>query len=223
MTNRKNRFAALAAVILLLAIGGAALAQTTTEQPPERAAYTGGYLKYTYRTTAGAFNVSELTTTEIAPQANGQYQVTTTTTETTPLAQVHLGFMGMSLNVLRLYQRENTSGRVDISPLDNLATLVLEPQKKYLLPDGGLFQTSERVTIAGLSGVKGVYTQADVPNVTVTIVLADDLTIRQLLPFPLSATMEYTQAAGTAVGEGMLPPGGRFSGTIELVEYKRSQ
>jgi hypothetical protein len=79
------------------------------------------------------------------------------------------------------------------------------------------------VTIAGLTGVKGVYTQADVPNVTVTIVLADDLSLRELLPFPLSASMEYTQPAGTAVGEGMLPPGGRFSGTVELVEYKRTQ
>jgi len=222
MTNRRAQVRALAAVSLLLLAGAAAFAQTA-DQPRERPAYPGGYLKYTYRTSAGAFNLSELQTTEITPLANGQYQVTTTTTETANAQQIEPEMVGFSLNVLRLYRRGNMSGRVDISPLDNLSDQVLEPQKKYLLPDGGLFQTSERVTIAGLTGVKGVYTQADVPNVTVTIVLADDLLVRQLLPFPLSATMEYTQQAGTAVGEGMLPPGGRFSGTVELVEYKRTQ
>jgi len=222
MTNRRAQVCTLAAVGLLLLAGAAAFAQTT-DQPRERAAYPGGYLKYTYRTSAAAFSLSELQTTEITPLANGQYQVTTTTSETANAQQIRLGMIGFSLNVLRLYQRENTSGRVDLSPLDNLSNQVLEPQKKYLLPDGGLFQTSERVTIAGLTGVKGVYTQADVPNVTVTIVLADDLSLRELLPFPLSASMEYTQPAGTAVGEGMLPPGGRFSGTVELVEYKRTQ
>lgn len=220
MTHGKTWVVALAAVGLLLIASAVALAQTT-QQPAERPAYPGGYLKYTYRITAGAFNISELSTTEIVPQANGQYQVNSTTTETANAQQIQLGMIGFSLNVLRLYTRENTSGRVDLSPLENLGAL--EPGKKYLLPDGALFQTSERVTLAGLTGVKGVYTQADVPNVTVTIVEADDVQVRQLLPFPLSASMEYTQQAGTAVGEGMLPAGTKISGTVELVDYKRTQ
>jgi hypothetical protein len=219
MIDRRTGIAALAAVAWVLLAAGAALAQQSQRQPQEE--YPGGYLKYTYRMQAGAANLAETTTTEITPTANGQYQVVTTTQETASAEQIRLGFFGFSLRWLGLYVREDTSGRIDLSPLDALADQGLEPQKKYLLPDGGLLQTADRVTIAGLSGVEGTYLQADVPNVKITLVLADDLEVRRLLPFPLRVKLEYTQPAGTTSVDGTPAPGTRFSGMIELVEYKR--
>jgi len=74
------------------------------------------------------------------------------------------------------------------------------------------------VMIAGLSGIEGVYTRADVAGVTIRVVLADDLFVRQFLPFPLRVQLQYSQPADTT-GDGSTIQATYISGTIELVEY----
>jgi len=159
--------------------------------------------------------MAETTTTEITPTDDGRYQVVTTTTELTSPDEIRLGFFGASLQWLGLYMSEDTSDQLDISQLDAFATMVLEPNKTYMLPDGGKLQTGDRVTVAGLPGIEAVYTQANVAGVTITVVLADDLFVRQFLPFPLRVQLEYSQPAGAAPGIETV----YISGKIELVEY----
>ncbi|MBU0595892.1 hypothetical protein KJ567_04325, partial [Candidatus Bipolaricaulota bacterium] len=131
---------------------------------------------------------------------------------------IRLGFFGGASQWLGLQVGEGASALFDLSPLGALADQVLEPQKTYLLPDGGKLQTAERVMVAGLAGVEGLYTQADTPGAIIRVVLADDLYIRQFLPFPLRVQLEYedTTSAGSEE-EGTLDRS--FSGHIELVEY----
>ena len=211
-------FAAAVAAFLL----GSGLVLAQPSQPAAQK-YPGGYLKYTYRTEAGVVNLVETTTTEIVPLPDGQYEMTTTTRGVAGREQIRLGLFGISLQWLGLYVGENAGTRIDLSPLNALATQVLEPQKKYLLPDGGLFETGDRVTVAGLSGIEGTYTQANAPGVVVTVVLADDLELRVLLPFPLRTEIRYVQGGNGSDAEDASGSGARFSGRIELIEYKRTQ
>lgn len=181
-------------------------------------AFPGGHLRFSYRTETGSAGIAETTTTEITPTGDGRYQVVTTTEQSTASDEIRLGFFGVSFKWLGLYSSEDTNGTFDISPLDAFATMVLEPHKTYMLPDGGKLQTGDRVTIAGLSGIEGVYTRADVAGVTITVVLADDLFVRQFLPFPLRVQLQYTQPADTT-GGGTAIQSTYLSGTIELIEY----
>lgn len=206
-------YIALAVVLL----SGVVWADT---QPTGKAgAFPGGHLKFSYRTETGSAGMAETTTTEITPTGDGRYQVVTTTTQSSSKDEIRLSFFGISLKWLGLYRSNDTGGTLDITPLDAFATMVLEPHKTYMLPDGGKLQTGDRVTIAGLSGIEGVYTRADVTGVAITVVLADDLFVRQFLPFPLRVELQYTQPADTTSGEGSPIQSTYVSGTIELVEY----
>jgi hypothetical protein len=178
-----------------------------------------GYYKYTYRIEAGATNIS-LMTTEIEQQSDGLFQVTTTVRETSdPDIVWRGGFFGSSLGALGLYMSEERSGLFDMSVLNGLSDVALEPGVKYALPDGCLFQAVERVTIAGLSGIRGIYTQSSLPKIQVALVLAEDLKVRMFLPFPLFVEILYPAAESGGSGqEGVVSA--QVSGKIELQSYE---
>ena len=161
--------------VLLLAGGLGALGQE------EKASPIGDitYLKYTYTIAVGAEGLSETTTTEIVLRPDGQYEIVTTTRSISSPGEVHLGFAGVSLQWLGLYVGGTTTGRFDISQLNAFSDVALEPHHTYTLPDGGLLQMGDAVTIAGLSGVKGVFTNRSVAGATITVVMATDLQVRR--------------------------------------------
>jgi hypothetical protein len=202
----------MASVVLLsvLALGVVGLAQTdganatapanTNARPASVSLfgggpYPGGYLKYTYTVSREGANRTSTTTTEITPVADGTYTVVSTSSETLPLAMVRTDFYGIPMMRLGIHVAENTSGTIDLSPLSNISSSVIEPGKNYILPDGGRFQAGAVGMIAGVQVVYGTYTHADYTNVEIQLAFAVDLTIRALLPFPAMMEFRYSSAA----------------------------
>ena len=213
MTRRWGRHAVLLGIVLLL-IAGTVWGEDEAH-PKFGGEFLGEYLRFSYRTETGG-GLAETITTEITQLPDGRYQVVTTTEQVTGADEIRLGFFGGSFRWLGLYMSDDTGDRFDLSSLDALADQALEPHKRYMLPDGGLLQTGDRVTVAELSGVEGVFTQADATGVTITVVLADDPDVRRLLPFPLRVQLEYEE--GDADITQVV-----FSGTVELVEFTRTR
>ena len=213
MTRRWKRHAVLVGIVLLL-IAGTVWGED--EAPPKLGgAVVGEYLRFSYRTETDG-GLTETITTEITRLPDGRYQVVTTTEQETGADEIRLGFFGGSFRWLGLYMSDETGDRFDLSSLDALAEQALEPNMRYMLPDGGLLQTGDRVTVTGLSGIEGIFTQADAAGVTITVVLADDPELRRLLPFPLRVQIEYEE--GDADFASIF-----FSGTVELVEFTRTR
>jgi hypothetical protein len=158
----------------------------------------------------GVVGLAETTTTEITPAGDGRYNVVTTTRAEAEREQIPMGLAGFSMRWL---------GGIDLSGLNALSQQVLDPGRPYVTPDGGLLVTGGRVTVAGLPGVEGIYTQASAPNVRITVVLADDLVVRHLLPLPLRVEIEYSQSSDPGLGEGASATDTYVSGKIELLEY----
>ncbi len=192
---------------LLLVVGLGALGQE------EKASPIGDitYLKYTYQMELGAEGLSETTTTVMTRMTDGRYEVVTTTQSISSPGEVHLRFGGASLQWLGLYAGGASTGRLDISQLNAFSDVVLEPHHTYTLPDGGLLQMGDTVTVAGIAGVEGVYTNRSVAGATITVVMATDLQVRALLPFPLRVSVEYAKTASDVTTS--------YSGTIVLVDY----
>jgi len=203
-------------VVLSLALLFMACAGWGEEEADER--YDGGYLRFSYRTET-ASGLQETIATEIIPLEDGRFRVSTTTEQITGLREIRLGFFGGSFHWLGLYAGEQEGDRLDLSDLDALSSQELEPDRRYLLPDGGLLQTSARVTVAGLSGIEGVFTCDGAEGVTVRVVLAEDRMLRQLLPFPLEVeiTCEDRSEGGEDAVAATWDPG-----TIRLVESSRT-
>ena len=174
--------------------------------------YPGGYTRFIYRTTTASSRV-EVTTTEIIPLGGEQYSVRTTREGVARNAEIRVSFFADAAQALGLYMGDDAGSPFDLSPLGALADQVLKPNWTYGLADGWLLQTGERVTVAGLTGVEGILAHADTPAAIVRVVLADDLYIRQFLPFPLRVELEYE----VTTEEGVAVP--IFSGKIELEEY----
>jgi hypothetical protein len=198
--KRSRAFLACAVVAFIILAGAVALGGD----------YPGGHLLYTYRMETGVVGLAETTTTEITPAGDGRYDVVTTMHAEAEREQIPMGLAGFSMRWL---------GGIDLSGLNALSQQVLDPGRTYVTPDGGLLVTGDRVTVAGLSGVEGVYTQASAPNVRITVVLADDLVARHLLPLPLRVEIEYSQSSGPGLGEGASATDTYVSGRIELLEY----
>lgn len=214
--QRLKQFIAYAVITSAL-LSSAVWANT---EPVGKSPYPGGHLRFAYRTTTGEAGATETTVTTVKPIDNGHYQVITTTEQSVPPEGIRLSFFGTSLKWLGLYISEDKDDKVDISALDAFADMPLELDKTYILPDGGKLQTRGRITIAGVSGIEAVYTQANMVGVTITVVLADDLFVRQFLPFPLKVQLQYSQPASTTqAGEENPIQVAYLSGTIELIEY----
>jgi hypothetical protein len=129
-----------------------------------------------------------------------------------PLDMVSTGFYGIPLPRLGIRVAENSSGTIDMSPLSNIASSVIEPGKNYILPDGGRFQAGTLGTIAGVDVVYGTYTHADYTNVEIQFAFAVDLTVRGLLPFPAMMEFRYSTAADLPLSTFSL---------VKLTEYVR--
>jgi len=200
-------------LVSVLALGALAIGQTSgsnttptqgangqNERPPVDifggGTYPGGYLKYTYTVTRQGATTGATTTTEITPQSDGTYAVVSTSSETLPLDMVHIGFFGIPLMRLGIRVPENTNGTIDLSPLENIASTAIEPNKDYILPDGGDFKAGSTGTIAGIDIVYGTYTNANFTNVAILLAFPVDLTIRSLLPFPAEMEFRYSSAPG---------------------------
>lgn len=197
-------FAKLAtAAILLLLVATGTIA---------REVYPGGYTRFIYRTTTASARV-ELTTTEIIPLGDEQYSVQTTRQNLGRSAEIRLSFFGDASQSLGLYMGDDADSPFDLSPLGALADEVLKTNWTYGLADGWSLQTGEQVTVAGLTGVEGILVHADTPSAIVRVVLADDLYIRQFLPFPLRVELEYQETTNDGSIVRM------FSGRVELEEY----
>jgi len=215
MNGRWSASAVLLGAALLL------VAMTANGSDKTDSKYGGEYLRFAYRTETND-GLEETLTTEVIPTPEGQYRVLTTTEQITGSDEVRLGFFGGSFRWLGLYQSDDAAGRFDLSSLDALANQQLEPRKKYLLPDGGLLQTGERTTVAGVPGIEATFTRAAAAGVTITVVLAEDLSLRSLLPFPLRVRVDYDASVAEAGEDGAPLISTYFSGSIELVEFART-
>ena len=147
--------------------------------------YEGGHLLYSYQVGREGQDEFSITTTEIIPQDDGTYRIENSSTDVVSLTGVNIAFFGISLRGLGFRIPTTEGGTVDLSPLEALEDEVLEPDREYVLPDGGFLVAGESGTIAGLDVVYATYTHADFTNVQIQLAMPTDLTIRNLLPlFP---------------------------------------
>jgi len=183
-------------------------------------AYAGGYTRFVYQTETASGRV-ERSTTEITPQEDGTYRVVTTTEGSVSQNDIRLSFFGTAAESLGLFMSEDSDSPFDLSPLGALASQSLEPGKTYLLTQGWSLQTTTRVSIADLAGIEGIFSHADTPQAIVHVVLAEDLYIRQFLPFPLRVTLEYQETTDADLEDtsGVTIV---FSGQVELLEYSNT-
>ena len=184
-------------------------------------AYTGGYLKYSYKVSREGVDGYSITTTEIIPEEDGMYRIESSSTDIVPLDRVGISFFGISLQGLGFRAPTNTGGTVDLSPLSALESEVLEPHREYILPDGGFLLAENAGTIAGIDVIYATFTHADFDNVSIHLAMPVDLTIRNLLPLFPYLELEYKVADSTAEGttdEPIAPQMRRFS-QIELIEF----
>lgn len=174
----------------------------------------GGYVSFSYRTVTREGLVEDVTTW-IVPGEDGTYRVVTRTEMRVGADEIRIGFSGAAMRSLGLYSSQGSG--VDLAWLGGVGGLGIEPGKKYLLPDGGVLQTGERVTVVGLTGIEGVFTHTGDPAVKITVVIADDPELRDLLPFPLRITIEYDYTRLGTSDPDEVPQ----SGSMELVAFTR--
>ena len=223
----------LVASSLMLTLAIAGLAQTESDQAPTGAGrpaqvdlfggstFEGGHLKYSYRVSREGVDGYSLTTTEIIPEDDGTYRIESSSTDVVPADRVTIGFFGISLVGLGFRAPTNTGGTVDLSPLSALETEVLEPNREYILPDGGFLQAEDAGTIAGIDVVYATFTHADFDNVSIHLAMPVDLTIRNLLPLFPYLELEYEAADASSDDETEDSPDlhRRSYSQIELVEF----
>jgi hypothetical protein len=235
--NRRMVLLVLVSVALGVFVLGAA-AQTGDGPPPEdeppqrvgspgdrpaqvdlfgRGEYPGGHLKYTYKVSREGVDAYSITTTEIIPEENGMYRIESSSTDVVPAGAVSISFFGIGLRGLGFRVPTSTGGTVDLSPLSALEEETLEPNREYVLPDGGFLVARDAATIAGVDVVFATYSHADFSNVSVELAMPTDLTIRNLLPLFPYLELEYTAAETPEDGEEH--PRMRSFSRIELIEF----
>jgi len=193
-------------------------------RPPEvslfgGSSYGGGHLLYSYKVSREGQDAYSITTTEIIPQDDGTYRIENSSTDVVSLAGVNIGFFGISLHGLGFRIPTSSGGTVDLSPLEALEDEVLEPNREYVLPDGGFLVAGDAGTIAGLDVVYATYTHADFTNVQINLAMPTDLTLRNLLPlFPY---LELVYASDQLPEEGAEEDFHRMHSfsQIELIDF----
>lgn len=176
-----------------------------------------GYVCFAYRTMSEAGRHEEVKVW-IIPAANGGFQVVTRIDQRTGPDEVTIPLFGGPLSWLGLYAYGKST--VDLGWINAVADLGLEPNSTYLTPDGGELGTGGRVQVAGISGIEGTFMRTDPEGVeaTVSLVIAEDSTIRSLLPLPLRVEVKYRIPPARA-GIAKAPPGGKS----ELVFFTRDR
>jgi len=182
-------------------------------------AYTGGYLKYSYKVSREGVEGYSITTTEIIPEENGMYRIESSSTNIVPLESVSISFFGIPLRGLGFRVPTSTGGTVDLSPLSAVEDEILEPNREYVLPDGGFLVAGDAGTIAGLDVVYAVYTHASFSNVRINLAMPTDLTIRNFLPLFPFLELEYASDELPEEGAGEDYQKMRSFSQIELIEF----
>lgn len=187
------------------------------------------YMRYAYRTEM-ADGYVETITTEIVTTVAGEHRVTTTIVQTVEAAaeldeerdgrraEPRVNPLGTSFLWLMLSMGADSDPEFDLSGVYALADEGVEPHQAYLLPDGGLLETGDEVTVAGVLGIEAVYTHVDAEDLNFRLVFPHDKEIRRALPFPLRVEIIYEGADLETDDVRAIP----FAGTIELVEFVRS-
>ncbi|MBU1049820.1 hypothetical protein KKG90_07345 [Candidatus Bipolaricaulota bacterium] len=182
-------------------------------------AYEGGHLKYTYKVSREGVVGYSITTTEIIPQDDGTYRIENSSTDVVPLSGVNIAFFGISLRGLGFRIPSDQGGTVDLSPLESVEDVVLEPGREYILPDGGFLAVGEQGELGGLAVIYATYTHADFTNVRINLAMPVDIAIRNLLPIFPYLQLEYaTDTLPEQGAEGDFHRMRSFS-QIELIEF----
>jgi len=182
-------------------------------------AFTGGYLKYSYKVSREGVDTYSITTTEIIPEADGMYRIENSSTDVVPQSAVSIAFYGISLRGLGFHIPDSQGGTVDLSPLEAVDDEVLEPGREYILPDGGFLVVGEESVIGGLEVIYATYTHADFTNVRINLAMPVDLAIRNLLPIFPYLELEYeTDTLPEEGADGDFRKMRSFS-RIELIEF----
>jgi len=169
------KFGLILAAISVLLIGGWAMAQLFGIRD-----YPGGQLKIVYRITTIAQATPATATVEITPESGENFRVRSLSEAIQPRDRINVGLFG----IMRLgFGFRPESGRIDLTPINALADKELEVGKTYLLPDGAKFEAQEKLKIAGVDAIKGLYTHPDFPNQRIILAISD-LSTRKLLPLP---------------------------------------
>ena len=182
-------------------------------------AFTGGYLKYSYKVSREGVEGYSITTTEIIPEGDGMYRIENSSTDIVPQSAVSIAFYGISLRGLGFRIPDSEGGTVDLSPLEAVDDEILEPGREYILPDGGFLDVGEEGVIGGLEVVYATYTHADFTNVRINLAMPVDLGIRNLLPIFPYLELEYE--TDTLSGEGSADDFHKMRSfsQIELIEF----
>jgi hypothetical protein len=177
--------------------------------------YSGGYLKTTYEMGSMGIENTGTTSTEVIPQEDGSYRYITHTEETMGgthggliMGGIPLPAMGMSISVV-----SSDGNMLDLVPLTAVEQEVLEPNRSYLLPDGGHLETHAAGVIAGVDVVYATYTQQDSPNSRLSLAIAFDLEVRNALTSPPLMRLEMRMDASGAY---------EMLNSMKLIEYATS-
>jgi len=235
---KRTNFLRIAVALLLISAlasvwGTEGLAQTQTGENPTGdenrssskvdlfggSAYTGGYLKYSYKVSREGVEGYSVTTTEIIPEGNGMYRIESSSTNIVPLDAVTISFFGIPLRGLGFSVPTSSGGTVDLSPLSAVENEVLEPNREYVLPDGGFLVAGDAGTIAGLDVVFAVYTHASFTNIRVNLAMPTDLGLRNFLPLFPYLQLEYTSDELPEQGADDDYQQMRSFSQIELIEF----
>lgn len=181
--------------------------------------YTGGYLKYSYKVSREGVEGYSITTTEVIPEENGMYRIENSSTNIVPLSGVNVSFFGIPLHGLGFRVPTSSGGTVDLSPLSAVDSEILQPNREYVLPDGGFLVVGDAGIIAGLDVVFATYTHADFANVRINLAMPADLAIRNLLPLFPFLQLEYESDELPEAGAAQDFRRMRSFSRIELIEF----
>ncbi|MCK5584850.1 hypothetical protein KAJ02_02150, partial [Candidatus Bipolaricaulota bacterium] len=140
-------------------------------------------------------------------------------TNIVPLSGVNVSFFGIPLHGLGFRVPTSSGGTVDLSPLSAVDSEILEPDREYVLPDGGFLVVGDAGTIAGLDVVFATYTHADFANVRINLAMPTDLAIRNLLPLFPFLQLEYESDELPEEGAAQDFRRMRSFSQIELIEF----
>lgn len=181
MLTRRLRVVLAFVALGVLAVGSWALAQLIFGMGE----YPGGTLKLVYKFERADFGPS-LYTMEVKPNGD-RFDITETVeTKGRKADEVGSGFGASgAAGAARARFEPRREDIIDMSPLSVLdeKKVELQPNQRYLLPDGAVLQTGDRGKIAGINVINAVYTHPNYAGQRVLFALAD-LETSKLLLFP---------------------------------------
>jgi len=189
-----------------LLIGSAAFGQLLFGLGEE---YRGGTLKTVYELTRRDSDIPHIFTVEIVPKGDLYDVITTIVGPGQEGDNISTGFGGSgAAAAMGARYEEDEVADIDTSPLQALddRNVAVEPNQNYYLPDGARLVTQERVQIAGIDVVMGIFVHPNYPEQRVEVALVNP-EMSKLLLFPPLMIMEIN---------------GEVDSRIELVEFSHT-